>query len=305
MSRPKRHHYLPESYLNGFTARGRFWVFDRESRQFRPQTPKNTAVETDFYTVADEDGSKDRSLETALAPIDGKAAEVIRELEGTDSVSAIQIRVLALFVALLRVRTPEFEEQQTQLQLATAAAAARAFAEGASAILFGPRNPLPDQAPPKPYTPADLARFLDDLETDENMLRNEARASIPRLALDLGKILGHMNWVFYVPARDCHFMTCDNPFIIVGPTAEGPAGIATPGARKVIPLSSTLLVSIHDEGNGYAWQRMSRRAVEGVNCMCALNSDRFVISRKEYPLRKVVRATNIDRFRRKRRVAVE
>jgi hypothetical protein len=305
VTKPKRHHYLPESYLDGFCINGRLWLFDREELQFRLQTPKNTAVETDFYTVTDEHGSKDTSLETALAAIDGEAARILPSLNPDTPITYAEMRALAFYVALLRVRTPEFEKQHSELQLATASAAGRAFSQGASAIVFSPRSAPPTEPPSKPYLPSDLQHFLEAIRANPEALRDETRATIPSLALELGELLARMNWVFYFAARDSHFMTCDNPFIILPPEQGRPAGIATPGARKVIPLSKKVLVSIHDEGDGYAWQRMPRRAVEGVNCMCAINSDRFVISPREYPLRKVIRMTNVDRYRRGRRVDVE
>jgi hypothetical protein len=152
---------------------------------------------------------------------------------------------------------------------------------------------------------SDLRRCLNAILDNPGALRDDARTAIPRLAFELGERLASMNFVFYYAARDSHFMTCDNPFVILPPMPGQPAGIATPGARKVIPLSGKVLLSIHDQGNGYAWLLMPRRAVEGVNCMCAVNSDRFIISPRQYPLRKVVRTTNADRYRRTRRVEVD
>lgn len=49
MSKPKRHHFLPEFYLNGFTREGLLCVFDRETGEYRRQAPKNTAVIGHFY----------------------------------------------------------------------------------------------------------------------------------------------------------------------------------------------------------------------------------------------------------------
>lgn len=57
MSTPKRHHYLPRFYLDRFTDRGRLYLFDREEAEHRIQTPKNTAVQTHFYTADMPDGS--------------------------------------------------------------------------------------------------------------------------------------------------------------------------------------------------------------------------------------------------------
>ena len=58
MSKQKRHHYLSEFYLKGFSQENRIWVFDHETKKLRRGTPKNTAIKTNYYTVTDEKGKQ-------------------------------------------------------------------------------------------------------------------------------------------------------------------------------------------------------------------------------------------------------
>ena len=63
MSIPRAHHYLPQFYLRGFSREDRLWVYDRYKNEYRNQTPKNIAVERDYYTVTDENGGKKTDIE--------------------------------------------------------------------------------------------------------------------------------------------------------------------------------------------------------------------------------------------------
>jgi hypothetical protein len=59
---PKRHHFLPQFYLEGFARDGLVALFDREKNEIRLQQPLNTAVIGHFYTLKDGKGAIDSSL---------------------------------------------------------------------------------------------------------------------------------------------------------------------------------------------------------------------------------------------------
>jgi len=51
MSKPRKQHYLPRCYLEGFAPEGRLWVYERGADRAFPVTPKNAAREGDLYTI--------------------------------------------------------------------------------------------------------------------------------------------------------------------------------------------------------------------------------------------------------------
>ncbi len=55
---PKRHHFIPKRYLEGFCRDGFLSVYDREKGEYRRQTPKNTALQTHYYSLEDEHGRR-------------------------------------------------------------------------------------------------------------------------------------------------------------------------------------------------------------------------------------------------------
>src|ERR1041384_1076630 len=106
MSNPKRHHYLPQFYLEGFTRNGMLCVFDREKNEYRNQRPKDTAVIRHLYTWTDESGEKHYDLEQMLSLVEGRAKLVIQAIEKGANPSPLQRCHLAWFLALLACRVP-------------------------------------------------------------------------------------------------------------------------------------------------------------------------------------------------------
>src|SRR4051794_33537687 len=107
-NRPKRHHYLPQFYLDGFTRGGLLWLFDRKKNEFRKQTPINTAVESGFYTIRTMDGSNSDAVEETLAMIEGAVKPAIDRLDAGAPISDEDRGWTATFIATLFLRTPGF-----------------------------------------------------------------------------------------------------------------------------------------------------------------------------------------------------
>lgn len=111
----KRHHYLPQFYLNLFTADdGLLTLFDRETKEFCRQQPVNTALQKDFYTVTDKDGVKTDAIERIISHLESGAKDVIHRLERrvTGWKDTQERADFALFLVLFRIRTPVFDQEQ-------------------------------------------------------------------------------------------------------------------------------------------------------------------------------------------------
>lgn len=64
---PKRQHFLPKFYFEGFAKDGMIALFDRELNEIRVQAPVNTCVVGHFYTLEDAEGRKRFELEELLS----------------------------------------------------------------------------------------------------------------------------------------------------------------------------------------------------------------------------------------------
>ncbi|MEI7612175.1 MAG: DUF4238 domain-containing protein [Betaproteobacteria bacterium] len=105
---PKRQHFLPRFYLEGFTRDGLVTVFDREKDEIRRQQPVNTAVIGHFYTREDAEGRQRFELEAFLSEYEGKAKPVIDKLvANVPDLSADERSDLSIFIALAATRTPD------------------------------------------------------------------------------------------------------------------------------------------------------------------------------------------------------
>ena len=113
----KRHHYLPQFYLRRFTGSdGLFWVFDRETKEFRKQQPLNTAHQREFYTITNKQGVKSDDIERMFSGLESVACDVISRLdtrEATGWKDEHERVSFAIFIAYFYTRTPIFDQEQS------------------------------------------------------------------------------------------------------------------------------------------------------------------------------------------------
>jgi hypothetical protein len=112
-SQPKRHHYVPRFYLDYFASEvspGRriLWAYDKAGAAPRPQTPKDSAVESNFYTV-DAITGRTVVIEQSFSELETAAAAVLKRLQDPEAeLVGDDILVLTEFLAVLHVRGPRF-----------------------------------------------------------------------------------------------------------------------------------------------------------------------------------------------------
>lgn len=114
MTRAKRHHQVPRFYLRAFAdPKGRIQVYDRVSgRTLERQRIENVAVESDLYTVTDDEGRPSDGAERAIARLEGGISESLSRLRGPDAVLAAEDQAnVAAFIALQFVRTTAMRDQ--------------------------------------------------------------------------------------------------------------------------------------------------------------------------------------------------
>ncbi len=115
----KRHHYLPQFYLQHFLSKkGGFVVYDKKTGQRRPQTPINTGVEGHLYTQLDAEGQPTEFIEEEiLAPHDGYVAPVLEKwLEPDVTITNDDREVIASFLAFMHTRVPRHIEMASEFK---------------------------------------------------------------------------------------------------------------------------------------------------------------------------------------------
>lgn len=109
MAAPKKQHYLPRFYLSGFSREGKLWVHHRERDTYEQRNPKTLATRKHYYSVVNEKGEKDPTIEHVLGMVENTAAQIITKLDAGEKIDYWDKIHLAQFVALMKFRVPAFE----------------------------------------------------------------------------------------------------------------------------------------------------------------------------------------------------
>ncbi|GAW94375.1 DUF4238 domain-containing protein [Calderihabitans maritimus] len=113
-----KHHFIPRSYLAGFTTSGkkddRLWVLDQETGKQWPGKPNTVAFQHDLYIIenADDKEIPPNALEQEFGnTIENKVAPIIKEItiKGRLPVGEEFVELMK-FIALLFARTPSHRE---------------------------------------------------------------------------------------------------------------------------------------------------------------------------------------------------
>jgi hypothetical protein len=108
--RPKKHHYVPKSYLAGFTPSGSvddaLWVHQVKTGKSRQSKPEACAFEREYYGLTSSPEAYS-ALESHLAEIEGTGIEVVREIVAENKLPAgDRLSTLLDYVAVMSTRGP-------------------------------------------------------------------------------------------------------------------------------------------------------------------------------------------------------
>lgn len=301
MSEPKRHHYLPQFYLEQFCRDGAFWVYDRDTSEFRRQTPKNTAIISHYYSVEDGDGNKRTGIESLLSQIEGRAKSIMGKLVAQDAISESDKAEFSVFVAFMMNRVPDFEKSVNAVESHMIKRASRLIfsdEKRVQAIL----DQMERETGKRPEISAKkLAEFHKSGLYTVEMHRNESLRLMLDLSMELARCFQQMDWVVFRAPAKTSFITTDNPVVLVPPVDFEAGfygvGILTKGARKFFPLSQATCLVMGDRGDRVVHRNVDRQSVRGVNLTLASYSDRFVIGRDEALVRSMVATTRLKEWK--------
>ena len=112
--RPRRHHYLPQFYLEGFTATGArddyLHVLDQRSgKRWKAKVPE-VAYEKDLYEIPDDQDTT--AMERGFSRIESILAPAVKRVRGKQGISpGDDLAKLLNFVAMMACRVPLELEQ--------------------------------------------------------------------------------------------------------------------------------------------------------------------------------------------------
>ena len=247
MSRPKRHHYVPVSYLKAFAAAdGQVWAY-RKSEPLKPfrAKPSEVALERYYYSQPRPDGGRDdETLEQLFGTVETPWPRLAAALEEGDPLLSDADKLFA-FLALMRVRGPASRDV-AELLLAEQAKATAKMLE-----VSGRLPPPPDG----------LENMMDRVQVaiDPHMSLH----AMPHLLRGVSQLLEQLGFVALHNETDTSFITSDNPLIYFDPDVPEPAllpyTVRPPqGAIELLfPVSPSLLL----QGRSSLRSQSARRGV--------------------------------------------
>jgi hypothetical protein len=239
MSRKKRNHFVPQSYLRAFAADGerkKIWTFRKNDGDFELRSIKKVAVSFYLYAPNGPNG-RDYSFEDKLASLENWFGEDFWKEVTTGFVNLGSPTVrkgISLLAAVMFLRNPLALEDQRRVHQQLVK-------------LYENRSGIPEavEIGSKVYDvdPSEWPKFRDATEDD-----------IKRMWIDqignatwLTKIMVEMRWSILL-ADEPVFVTSDNPVSVVHPTLEF-KGFKNPNTFVSFPLSPTRILHLDNRHN--------------------------------------------------------
>jgi hypothetical protein len=284
---PKSQHTVPRLHLQHFAGSappGQVWTYDAvEARQWSA-IPKETCVQTHFYSAERADGTMDIRLEEFLSQVEGRAASVYRALLSGRLPEDPQARLdFAQFLALMYTRTTAMRRIAGEIRGKGVQIRSYAYASNSSAFEASMRR---FEAETGQKLDAALKEKVRQAMLDPSGYMVEVSKESTFMALsasdNLTPIFNKMKWSL-VEARHGYFVTSDNPIVRdVDPKTHHPmygdGGFVNKTAEVSFPLSPKMLLLMSWNESARDIAIIERDHVHQVNVLRAAHSERYLFA---------------------------
>lgn len=269
MNQPRRHHFVPRFYLDGFCADDaqRLAVYDRVRNAYRAQRPSEVAHRRDYYAYEDEQGNRFFDIEAALGEVEAAASHSVRRVDNGDELTDDDRMTLATYVAFQYTRTPAY---------AAWLEAFRAHGGGREEV----------EALPEPQ--------------DQGVERAEAVGAMLRHAPRFAQVFLRLNWTIWRRNSErISFVTSDSPVCRVwrDQPEEGVyagAGFLSPDVITLLPLSQVSALAMSGIGDRLDRRLLTRDQVRRVNIAVVDQAQHYVFGRDMALVDSLVCRTGIN-----------
>lgn len=303
---PKKQHYLPRFYLAGFGENGKVWVHKKESGVYELRNPKTLATKHHYYTVLDEEGIKDATVENVLGTVESTAAQIIAKLETPEIITISDKIHLAQFVALMKFRVPAFERWFADFSEATIKQKMKDDFPSVESI----SEKMKEMDGYDPAEPDRAEGIFQGLQDPKYRVVPNASARIAAMlsaTLEISRLLAFMEWTLLVAPEGVSFVTTDDPVLVLGPSGPPPdppqgwpgeinpyslagEGFGAPGTQTAVPLSKRVYLVAEGEGTAMKLMRVDREWVRFANETHAARRDGLLVGSEESLLKELVDA---------------
>jgi Protein of unknown function (DUF4238) len=292
----KRHHYVPQLLLRGFSQphHGKAHIFQMERKT--PRAPdrvgiRHAAVRSGLYAVPDEDGDMSNRNEGYLALVEDYAGPALRHLlDDPASLSPGERATIATFVALQTMRTPAAAKQMVTVANAAFRMAVTEFNSDRRAFAESYRAAHGDDVSDEEVEQV-RQEMIAQVRDGRLRVGGEAAALTTGLVESIERVpmLFEFDWtLLYAPGGG--FITSDRGFAIHDPTPPFPwswqAISSSENTETTVPLSDTacLVMRPQSMGGSLTVRDASAHEVESINLRTYGWADDYVFGKTQQTL---------------------
>lgn len=284
------HTGTPEAYLvqfarvqNSRDRKPKVWTYQRGKRSFAA-TPERIGKENGYFAVTSSDGTRDESMESTLACLEGKGARLLPFFScETFGFSHADVQALLAYVALIFARTTARRSLSSKLFSKILDAYKELAADPVwleeQATAFTCVSGVPAGAEEiSSATTRVIARLSKPDQANNSFIQG-----LLAIAQSIFRDLCGKPWQIWEAPEGHEFLTGDNPVITVKAGRSGSFslgwGFREPGVTTMFPVSPRCcLVLGPNLSTGRYWRRATPRDVEGVNRGITACMTRFIYS---------------------------
>lgn len=268
------HHYVPASYLRGFTIEGENSLVWGYSKEFGKCTGKRSVdricSEDYYYEQPKPDGSKTQCMEDAFNEVEKASIEAIKELHHQNDLPASDKGALALYVALMLTRGPSFRDGCHLAHKHLVDITAQKLYENGEF----------------PEMPKELKKHMKNNDITSvikaEILPHVSLQYMIKGAVQIGESLCNKKWVLFFSENDS-YITSDTPVLFVpSPDSRVEIGPANSQSGIICPLSKNMTLVARpyysSDKRPFEFKEAEKNFVELVNKLECFSSQRFVYS---------------------------
>lgn len=280
MSIPRKHHYLPQFYLEGFKIlpqkgkKPHIWQIEKIGEQKHYNSAiTDTGCIHNCHSLDYEQEPDHKSIESFLSTIEAKQAELVQLIIDSKDMKHFQIAELAAFISLMRYRIPAFAS----------------YVETSHKKIVLDSFKIMYQAGKFPSPPKEIQQMFESKGIDGTLNIKISNWKIVEKILEIGlssesiSMLSQLNYQIYSTMEPDIFITSDNPVALFHPNYEDlkpyGVGLAIKGVELTFPLNSnTLVVAGHHLKPGYYFANHNQ--VNEFNRRTIIMAENYIFSNK-------------------------
>ncbi len=280
MTQPRKHHYLPQFYLRGFSDNGKqIYRIEKPEGCGHLCSIKDSAAIRDFYVLDHQQAEDSQAFEKQLADIEGSLSVAIDQVVEFGIINNELHSRLIDFVSLMRFRVPAYKliiEKELEWMVKS------------SGRILERNGKLP-------ILPKDIGNLFEQNKVSVSISNWKCLEMMCHDAADpqfLGMLEAMTPSILRVP-QDRILLTSDQPVAVYNPDADPSTldglGIIHPKSQISIPLSRSVLLLLTWDKSASRERLMNLSEIDEFNRRTVIMADSYIFATKksEWALRTV------------------